>query len=127
MHLATRSRQIICCLVTILLFAARTADAHVHLCALALQCNAGLHLADGGIHSCASDGDSSHSKDKDVRIVADGLLKKADFADQSFIPPASVSIEFALVSTFGLVRIPAPDFLTVAPTYLRPPLRGPPL
>lgn len=119
-------RQFVCSLVAILLFVARTADAHVHLCPIQTAECARVYFSDGGIHRCRDGGAPKHAIDKEVRVVSDGLLKKADFVDQGAIPPPLWPTEFAPLCG-GQTQVHAyTSGKSAARTYLWPPLRGPP-
>lgn len=127
MRLPLSHRQIVCSLVVVLLFIARTADAHLHLCPDPKLACSGIHFADGGIHRCKTGGTACELTDKDVRVAADGLLKKAGFTDLGSAPPPSWPLDFAAFASATSPVRHATVVLVPARTYFRPPLRGPPI
>ena len=118
-------RQACYWVLALLLFAVRSADAHVHMCLDGQESRASLHLADGRVHHAGSEADGKHA-DKDFAYAGDGATKKAETGDSSFLPVAPTYSDFLFAYA---EELPQPLGAVLPPTTdarLRPPLRGPP-
>lgn len=118
------SKQICYWVLTLALFAVRSADAHMHMCLDGQEPRASLHVADGGVHH--SGPASQTHNDQDLKVVGDGGAKKSESADLWVLSTA-----WSLVDHLSFFTAEPPQYTAVAPTlsirsHLRPPLRGPP-
>ena len=109
----------------LLLFAVRSADAHVHMCLDGQEPLASLHVADAGVHHTDAGVQQQHN-DKDVKYASDGTFKKGESADLLLVATVWSLVNF--LSPYTAERPPHVASTPVLPVraYLRPPLRGPP-
>ena len=115
------------CLFAMMFVIVRTADAHAHLCFDGKEPPTSVHVADGEVHPCESGNISGHSGDKDVRLTADALLKKAS-ADDVWIPSSfRFAVSFVAHQLSEPLRAFAQPIAVSTRNFFRPPLRGPPV
>lgn len=118
-------RPIFCFVLALTLLIVRVADAHAHLCYDGKEPPATIHFGCGGPHPCETD-KSGHTGDKDVQVSADILVKKSVSAD--YWMPAFLASIFQYIAPLPDERISVEATIVrpTDPSYLRPPLRGPP-
>lgn len=122
---------VLACLAFMLM---RVGDAHLHRCLDGAESASAVHLVDAGIHHAEAGadtqaemhGDAPHHDDVDTELSADVILKSS-LLDL----PVLAGVLFALALLFQGFRAPCPPRLPTpalagAPSFLRPPLRGPP-
>ena len=109
----------------LLLFAVRSADAHVHMCLDGQEPRTSLHVADGGIHHGGAGASQEHN-DKDVKYAGDGVFKKGESADLLLLATIWSLVDFLSPYTAELPQHPAAILALPVLSHLRPPLRGPP-
>lgn len=119
-------KQICYWVLTLALFAVRSADAHVHMCLDGQEPPASVHVADGGVHHNDATASPTHN-DQDVKVVSDAGVKKGESADLWVLSTA-----WSLVDQLAYFTAEPPQCTAVAVnlsirSHLRPPLRGPPL
>ena len=119
-------RHISLCLLALMFLIVRTAEAHAHLCADGKEPPVSVHLADGGSHACETGAAGEHGDDKDVQIAADVVLKKPASADPAMAALFPVLFEVLASSGEPVVSVEAAAVFIEQPSFLRPPLRGPP-
>lgn len=110
----------------LLLFAVRSADAHVHLCLDGQEPPASVHVADGGVHHGGS-GELQAHNDRDVKYALEGVFKKGESGDDLLL----LSAIWSLAGLLAPSTAEPPQYTASLPAFatrshLRPPLRGPP-
>jgi hypothetical protein len=105
----------------------RTAEAHAHLCADGKEPPVTIHLADGGSHPCVSGSSSGHHGDKDVQLAPDVALKKPPATDVWILSALPLLYQFSVATSETRIDCESLVVCDETASYLRPPLRGPPL
>ena len=118
------SKQICYWVLALALFAVRLADAHMHMCLDGQEPRTSLHVADSEFNHADSDADHN---DQDVKVVDDGIAKKGESIDPWVLSTLWSLLDFTPLSTFEPPRHAALELVGSFRSYLRPPLRGPPL
>lgn len=115
-------------MLCIVLLSARVGGAHLHLCFDGLEPPVSMHLADESLDHHAPSSTVIHH-DEDISLVADAIAKSAK--PKIDIAPMLLAALLVLLLVVRQTRAP---FIrrrairtAVAPAYLLPPLRGPPL
>lgn len=114
-------------LLCALLLSARADGAHLHLCFDGSEPPVSFHAFDVGLHHDEPQSAAPH-QDSDVGVLGQ-LLTKLLTLDLD-LPPALLAAVIALFLVPAARMLPrsvAPRAALAAATFLRPPLRGPPL
>lgn len=124
-HRPSLSKQICYWVLALALFAARSADAHIHMCLDGQEPPVSVHVTDDGVHHDDAPGLQAHN-DKDVKIVSDAGTKKSEASDTLVFAAL-----WSLVDRIPFFSADPPQDTALAParavrSHLRPPLRGPP-
>lgn len=128
MFRSNKAQRWLIAMLCIVLLSARVGGAHLHLCFDGLEPPVSMHLADEPLDHHGPSFTITHH-DEDISLVADAIAKSAK--PKFDIPPMLLAALLLLLLVVRKIRTPSIRRRTLqiaaAPTYLLPPLRGPPL
>jgi hypothetical protein len=114
--------------ICLAVLAPRIVGAHLHLCLDGSEPPLSYHVADSGIHHAEEHGAGESHSDRDMQVGGDVLAKKSTHdQDAAALWFVFALLLFLLAPARRIVPTADPPRLRSVFSWLRPPLRGPPV